>query len=800
MDDGNRLLPQDLRKTVNPDDLAFKDTSELETLEGVIGQQRAMQAIRFGLEMQQPGYHIFVTGREGTGRTSIVDEFVRKYAESLTTPDDWCLVHNFQDPFRPKALRLPPGHATRFAKRVHRLIRDLQIRLPKEFDTDTYRQRTAEVLDRHRIQQEKNLDALERRASEEGFQVVRTSSGYQVVPLREGKPLPPEEYETLPPEQKSEIDSRGQQVRRDVESVLRANRKIQQAMQKEVEELREEIASFVVKDRLQTIREDYHDREDVLRHLEAVQNDLVENISAFLGDAESGRASTRDAAESGDPLRKYRVNVLVDRTSGSGAPVVFEPNPSYPNIFGHIEKRVIAGVMTTDFTRVQAGSLLQANGGFLILEMAAVLMNPLVWETLKRSLQKKQLFIEEPSTGPGASIAALRPEPLPLEVKVILIGDYSTFETLQNFDSRFNKIFKVRADFDYETERNPRTARQYAAFIARTCREKTLLPFTAEGVASIMEYGAKLVSDQEKLSLRFGPITAIVEEAAYWARKNGNRFVTKADVVRAFQQQRHRLSLYEEKVREACLNDIYRIDVQGRVVGQVNALTVHQMGDFIFGRPSRITAETFMGRRGVVNIEREARLSGKTHDKGVLILAGYLGAKFAQKFPLNLSISITFEQSYGGVDGDSASSTELYAILSSLSSLPIRQELAVTGSVDQKGKIQAIGGVNAKIEGFFDICKVKGLNGSQGVLIPKTNVRNLMVKNEVVESVKNGDFHVYGIETVEEGIELLTGVPAGTPDEAGDYAEGTVFGAVQARLKHYLSQAYRIKKELEDLF
>lgn len=800
MDDKNRLGPQEMRKSYSPLNLAFKDTSELDPLDDVIGQDRALQAIRFGLEMKQPGYHIFVTGREGTGRTSLAGEFVSKHAESLPTPDDWCMVHNFQDPFRPKALRLPAGESGRFAKRMNRLIRDLQIRLPKEFDTESYRQRTAEILDHHRIKQEQNLDDLQRRASEQGFQIVRSSSGYQVVPLRDGTPLAPEEYEALPAEERAEIDGRSRELRRDVESVLRDNRKIQQTMQKEVEKLKEEVALFVVEDRLELMREDYRDSVDVRNYLDAVQTDLVDNIAAFLEDAENARSAKSSAAGEDDPFRKYRINILVDRARTRGAPVVFEPNPSYPNVFGHIERRALAGMLTTDFTRVQSGSLLQANGGFLILEVAAVLMNPMVWETLKRSLQKKQLFIEDPAAAAGSSVAALRPEPVPLEVKVILIGDYPTFETLQNFDSRFNKIFKVRADFDYETEPTDHTIRQYAQFVARTCREKGLPPFTAGGVAAILEYGTKLVSDREKLSLRFGPIVAVIEEAVYWARRNGNAAVTEADVDRAFRQQRQRLSLYEEKIREACRNDTYMIAVEGRVVGQVNALTVHQMGDFVFGRPSRITAETFMGRRGVINIEREARLSGSTHDKGVLILAGYLGAKFAQKFPLNLSISITFEQSYGGVDGDSASSTELYAILSSLAGLPIRQGLAVTGSVNQKGRIQSIGGVNAKIEGFFDLCKAKGLTGRQGVLIPRTNVRNLMVKKEVLAAVEKGRFHVYGISTVEEGIELLTGVPAGRPNEVGDYEPDTVFGAVQARLAHYLTQAYRMKKEFDDLF
>jgi lon-related putative ATP-dependent protease len=477
--------------------------------------------------------------------------------------------------------------------------------------------------------------------------------------------------------------------------------------------------------------------------------------------------------------------------------VIFEPNPSYLNVFGQIEKRAFMGMLITDFTMVQAGSLLRANGGFLIMEIESVMRHPEVWEALKRALQNKQLFIEDASAGRGLSAASLRPEPIPLEVKVILLGNYGTFQMLQNYDWKFNKIFKVRADFDHETHLNEETVQLYARFISRVCREEKLLPFTPQGVAAIVEFAEKFIANKNKLSLRFGPIVGIIKEADYWARKENAERVLDSHVFKAFNEYRFRYNLYEEKIQESYADNTIMIDVEGRVAGQVNALSVYQIGDFHFGRPSRITAETYMGKEGIINIEREAKLSGKTHDKGVLILSGYLGRTFAQKHALNLSISVTFEQSYGGIDGDSASSTELYAILSSLADVPIRQGVAVTGSVNQKGRVQAIGGVIPKIEGFFDVCKAKGLNGEQGVLIPRANVKNLMLKKEVIDAVEKGQFHIYQVSSVEEGIEVLTGLAAGSPDENGDYPEGTVYHLVQNKLDTYSERAIRRKKELE---
>jgi lon-related putative ATP-dependent protease len=569
---------------------------------------------------------------------------------------------------------------------------------------------------------------------------------------------------------------------------------VRQEMATELEALVGQVARRVVTERMAHLVDAYGECPAILAYLEEVKADLIENVEAFMPQEEEGNPVKAMFMPPETPsFQSYMVNSLVDQSDTRGAPVIFEPNPTYLNVFGRIEKRAHMGAATTDFTMVQAGSLLQANGGYLIMEVESILMDQFAWESLKRALQNKKLYIEDLPAGMGFANASLKPGPIPLDVKVILLGDYEIFQALQNYDSRFNKLFKVRADFDYEVVRTDETVQQYAKFIARVCKEEQLMPFSPDGVAAIVEFGEKIIANKNKLSLRFGPIVGILKEADYWAGKEKADLVTEQFVVKAFKEYRFRYNLYEEKVHESYVDETILIDVDGAVVGQINGLAVFQIGDLSFGRPSRITAETFMGRKGVVNIEREAGMSGNTHDKGVLILSGYLGRTFAQSQPLTLSASITFEQSYSGVDGDSASSTELYAVLSSLADIPLDQGIAVTGSVNQKGRIQAIGGVNQKIEGFFDVCETKGLTGSQGVIIPEANVQNLMLSKKVVDAVRKGNFHIYSVTTIEQGIEILTDTPAGTRDINGKFPGGTVFGGVQKKLGKYMNQALKFK-------
>jgi lon-related putative ATP-dependent protease len=793
------LQPADLRCLCDPKIFKFKDTSEVEPLKEVIGQKRAVQAIDFGLNMKSPGYNIFITGQDGTGKSTIARDIVNKHAKELPTPGDWCMVNNFKDAFRPKAIPVPSGSASQFKKRMSKVIEDLKEELPKAFENESYQEKQTEIQKKYGELQRELFKVLEQSAANKNIQINRTQTGYQPIPMVDGNPLSPEAFHQLPEDKQAEINNNITEIQSEMESTLREVNKINHEAEGEIEKLVQQVTLYVVASRMDILKSDFKESPQVLRYLEEVQEDIVENTKNFMPSKKQPAGIEALLPQMQRPsFQKYEVNILVDHKFTRGAPVIFEANPTYNNVFGQIEKRAYMGAVTTDFTMVQAGSLLRANGGFLIMEIESVLMNPYVWEALKRALQNKRLFIEDVQTGLGLGTASLRPEPIPLDVKVILLGGYQLFHVLQNTDSKFNKNFKVRADFDNEVVRSDDTIQKYAQFIARVCSEENLLPFAPDGVAAIVEYGEKYISRQNKLSLRFGPIVGIIKEADYWARKNDATIVTAENVFKAFNENRFRYNLYEEKMHESYTEETILIDVSGKTPGQVNALAVYQIGDFSFGRPSRITAETFMGKSGVINIEREAKLSGNTHDKGVLILSGYLGRTFAQNYPLSLSISITFEQSYGGIDGDSASSTELYAILSSLSGFPINQGIAVTGSVNQKGEVQTIGGVNQKIEGFFDVCKAKGLTGDQGVLIPEANVKNLMLKKDVIDAVEKGQFHIYQVATIEQGVEILTGTPAGKPDQEGDFPEGTVYGEVQKKLKRYLEKSLNLKKEFEE--
>jgi lon-related putative ATP-dependent protease len=793
------LKPSDLRLTCDPKTFKFKNTSEVKPLDTVIGQERAVQAIDFGLNMQDPGYNIFVTGLASTGKSTIVRDLVNKHAKNLPTPLDLCLVNNFKDEFRPRAIAVTPGQAIKFRKKMNRAVEGLKKELPAVFEDETYLKKLSKIKNRHTEKLNALYDKLQAFAARKDLYIEQTEDDFQTIPVVNGQPITPEEFNSLPDHIKIKIEENLRSIQTKIEATAVEMDKNNLALHANVEKLMDEYALSVVKKRLDPIRKEFKDNQTIVEHLNSVQEHIVENFNVFIPGNKTEQQPESPAPRNAEAsFQQYKVNVLVDNESTKGAPVIFETNATYYNVFGRIEKRAFMGTVNTDFTMVQAGSLLNANGGYLIMEIDSVMMNPYVWEALKRTLRTKCLQIEDIPEETGFGTTSLKPEPIPLDVKVILLGSYEIFEIIQNEDPRFNKIFKVRADFDSEVDRTPRTIQQYARFIARVCREEKLLPFTPKGVALMVEYGEKYVSSKHKLSIRFGPILGILKEADYWARKSNARQVTGKHVIKAFNDHRFRHNLYEQKIHESYLDNSIMIDVSGAVTGQVNALAVYQVGEFSFGRPTRITAETYMGKQGVVNIEREAELSGSTHDKGVLILSGYLGRTFAQHYPLSLSISITFEQSYYGIDGDSASSTELYAILSSLADMPIKQGIAVTGSVNQKGKIQAIGDVNQKVEGFFEVCKEKGMNGEQGVMIPAANTQNLMLKKEVIDAVKQKKFHIYKVSTVEEGIEILTGVPAGKPNKKGIYPAGTVYGAVQKKLKYYLERSRKIKKEFED--
>ncbi len=794
MADPRELAAADLRCACDADLFDFTTTAELEPLDEVIGQKRAVQAIAFGLEMASPGYNIFVTGRDGTGKSTISRDLSRRFAANRPTPDDWLMVNNFKDEYRPRAIRMPAGQGAFFARKISRVVQDLKVALPNALENESYLERKGHLEKDYSEKRTRLLDQLEKLAAAHGLQISRTPSGFIPVPIIDGKPATQESFLQLPEDKRGVIERSVAAVQTELETTGKEIGRLKQALQNEIEKLTAEVASFVVGNRLSILKEEYRGLAGILGFLDELQQDIVENAALFASEAAGEGRGPQAVGELSGPrneLVRYDVNVLVDRCTTRGAPVIFESNPTYQNLFGRIEKQALMGTLASDFSMVKAGSLLTADGGTLIMEMEQVLLNAHVWDGLKRALQNKQLHIEDLAAGPLLGSVGLRPAPIPIDVKVILLGSYELFQALQDNDSKFNKLFKVRADFDDEVERSALTVQLYARFIARVCREEQLLPFTPDGAAAIVEYGQKATANKRKLSLRFGQVIGVLKEADYWARRQGVETVTDSEVVKAFSEFRFRNNLYEEKIHEAYADGTILIDVSGAAIGQVNGLAVHQIGEISFGRPARITAETYLGAPNVINVEREADLSGRTHDKGILILSGYLGRTFAQRYAFSLTISVAFEQSYAGVDGDSASSAELFAIVSSLADVPIKQGIAVTGSVNQKGRIQSIGGVNQKIEGFFEVCQSKGFTGEQGVVIPAGNVQNLMLKRAVVDAVREGRFHIYPIHTASEGIAILTGMPAGEPNRFGTYPAATVYGRAQKKLKHYFDRTQK---------
>ncbi|MBU1697178.1 MAG: AAA family ATPase, partial [Proteobacteria bacterium] len=657
----------------------------------------------------------------------------------------------------------------------------------------SFQEDQAKIYKEYSTRQKKLLEDVEHLAKSKGLSIVRTENDYQVVPVSDGQPMSQEAYLALDEAARQEIITKSVPVEERLNESLLETTKLGDEMKVVLKGSVTSKTEQLISELIDPVRYYFRQCKDIQTYLKNVKDDIIDNIAMFLGGKGQEDAEGKKFQEmAGSLVKRYQVNVLVDRRREKGAPVVFEPNPSFQNLFGKIEKKPILGTFETDFTMVQAGSLLKANKGYLILNIEPLLMNLPVWESLKRTLQDSMLRIEDMPDQADYGMPSLKPAPIPLNVKVILVGGYEPFRILQSTDLRFNKIFKVRADFDYEAELTDENLYNYARFIARVCKKENLLSFTADGVWAVIEYGNRMVSDRKKLSLRFGKILGILKEADYWAKKDNALVVSEGYVIRANSQHRFRHNLYEEKVMEQFDDQSVLLDVKGKIIGQVNALAVYDMGEIAFGRPTRITAESYMGTPGIINVEHESDLSGETHDKGVMIVAGFLGRMFAQNYPLSVSISITFEQSYDGIDGDSASSTELYAVLSSLSGIPVRQEIAVTGSVNQKGEIQAIGGVNEKIEGFYDTCVKKGITKTQGVMIPSSNVKNLVLRKDVVQAIEKKQFHIYKVSTIEEGIQVLTGVRAGQPDSNFSYPENTVFGKVQEKLKKYheLSMKY----------
>jgi len=783
------LTPDELNFFCDPAQFRFETTDELPELQEIIGQDRAVRAIDFGVEIPSYGFNIYAMGSAGTGKTTTVNTFLERRAGQEPVPDDWCYVNNFSDPKRPRAIQLPPGYGNQLRNDMVEFIHDLQRSIPSAFDSEDYQYRAEAIVREMEEARNQRLKELDTAVNRQGFALVQTAMGLVVAPVVEGKVISPEQYAQLPDEVRSDFETRRQDLQHELESAMREVRGLEKKGKGQLRTLDRAVADFVVGDCIDDVNEKYADFDEVLEYLAEVRKDVVENIADFRQEGEREQESEANAPapqpsrKPVDPFRRYMVNVVVDHSNSKGGPIIYSTNPTHRNLVGRIEQEVHFGMLTTDFTHIQAGNLHQANGGYLVVNAQDLLGYPFAWDALKRSIKNQEIKIEMMDEAlPVTATTALEPEPIPFRAKVILIGDIDTYYMLYNLDEDFRKLFKVRADFRYTMDRTPEAMHSYAEFIASRVRADSLIPFDRTAVAKVIEFGARVAEDKEKLVARFVDVVEVIQEASHWASKNDHQVVTGADVDQAVEERRYRASHLEDQIQERILEGTIRIQTDGEAVGQVNALSVLSMADYEFGIPSRISAQTYMGRGGVVAIDREANLTGNIHNKGVLILQGFLGGRYAREKSLSLSASLTFEQNYDRIEGDSASSTELYALLSSLSELPIRQDLAVTGSVDQHGRVQAIGGATAKIEGFFDVCKRRGLTGTQGVLIPADNVRHLVLRPEVVEAVRAGSFHIYAVETIDQGIELLTGMPAGEADEEDNYPEGTVNYLVQQRL------------------
>jgi predicted ATP-dependent protease len=778
-----KLKPEQLNRRCSVDHFTFKDTSELPSRQTIYGQDRGTTAIEFGIAIQHDGYNMYVLGPSGSGRLSAVEHFIDESARQAKTPNDWCYVFNFKQPNRPKALHLPAGQGRQFKSDMETSIANLRTEIAQLFESDSYLKAESDIKNRFTAQNDAILTQISKLAAEKSFSLQATQQGViMIVPIKEdGQPLTPDQIAELPQaEQPTIIDGR-RQLEEAMEDAFREIRILNVQADEELTTLRQDMAKQVIEAHMGQVIKKYDTSGAVIEHLWAVRDDILEELEHFeaIQDHDIPQSSNPLAAahqSTEDFMKRYAVNVFVEHEPDAGAPVIVLDLPTYQNLIGRIEHEAKFGVLTTDFTQIISGALHRANGGFLILRAADFLAQPFAWEALKRTLNNGNVMIEDMQAR-GMSVMAtqqLEPEPIPINVKVVMVGSPELYYLLYNSEEDFKDLFRVKADFNDMMERDHDRENDYAAFIANLCHDNDMLHFDASAVGRIVDYGSWLISDQRKLSTTFGQITPIIYESVYFAGKNSHAVVTAADVDQALTAREYRNNEAEENSKERITDGTILLDVEGSVVGQINGLVVITLGDHTFGLPARLTARVFMGRKDVVQIDREIAMTGPIHDKGVLILQGYLGGRYAQDYPLSITATLTFEQNYGGVEGDSASSTELYALLSALSGFPIRQDIAVTGSVNQHGKIQPIGGVTQKVEGFYKICKERGLTGTQGVIIPQTNIHNLMLNDEVVQAVEDGKFHLYAIETIDDGIAILT-----------DQEPNTIHQAVDTRLRQF---------------
>lgn len=787
-----RLAADELSWRCDPAQFEFTSTAELEELEGTIGQDRALTAIEFGLGIRDGGFNLFVLGEIGTGRSSTIKKILKRRADGEAVPDDWCYLHDLKDGTRPTAIQLPCGTGAVLHQEVETLVGKLAEELPKVFESREYENRKSRIAGEYQEKNQQLFQALEQRAEAEGFLLQRSVSGLVLVPTRKGEALSQQQYEELPEAEREKLDDKGTRLQEELNEVLRQAREQDQQMQQATQQMERELLKELIDRLYAPLEQRFAEHQAVIEHFSRCKEDLLQRLEEFRP-AQAPRISLPGIKMAQEPpsFDRYLVNLFLDNTPLKGAPVVYEANPTYFNLFGRIEHLIQMGNASTNFTMIKPGALHRAKGGYLILDCREVLLSPFSYEALKRAIRNREVKIEDMIEQYRLlATVSLKPQPIPFDCKVVLIGTPLLYYLLYQLDPDFRKYFKVKADFDRMMKNTWENLQQLARFIATLGAEEQLLPFDPSAVARVAEHSARLMADKARLSARFLDLADLLREASFYAGRQGAELVAASHVALAIQAKTYRCNKLEEHLQEAIEEGTILVDTEGEVVGQINGLSVYMMGDYAFGKPSRVTARTYLGKAGVVNIEREAKLSGPIHDKGVLILTGFLGDRYAQDKPLALAASICFEQSYAGVEGDSASSTELYALLSSLSGLPIRQGIAVTGSVNQRGQLQPIGGVNEKIEGFFALCQSRGLSGEQGVIIPLPNVKNLMLQESVIEAVTAGTFHIWAVATIDEGIEILTGTPAGPRQQDGSWPAGSVNARVDHRLRE-LAEAGR---------
>ncbi|MFZ5997258.1 MAG: Lon protease family protein [Nitrospirota bacterium] len=792
-----RLKAEELYRCCEPAVFKFNTTEDVGEFTGTIGQERALRAMDFGLSLDSKGYNIFALGDVGTGKMRTIKQLLSEKAAGEKVPPDWCYVYNFKDPDAPLAISLEPGKGIVFQNDMNELIKTLQSEIPRAFESKEYEKQRGKIIEDFQQKQKELFSSLEEEAQAKGFAIRKAVSGLLIVPIKKsGEPLTEEEFAALDDRTKKRVEEIGKMLQEKLDDVMRAVREAEKLVKEMLTRLEREIALGAVGHFIEDMREKYQHHEKIVEYLKAVQEDILSHLDDFKTTEEQApplpfmRMPKQEVS-----FARYTINVIVNNSECKGAPVVIESNPTYLNLFGKSEYKVQYGMATTDFTMIKAGSLHKANGGYIVINSLDLLKNIFSYDALKRSIKNREIKIEDVwEQYRLVSTTALKPEPIPLDVKVILHGNPYIYYLLYNLDEEYREIFKVKADFDSRMERTQENMEKYAAFIASCQKNEKLLPFDRSGVAKIVEYGSRLADHQYKLSTKFSYLADLIRESHYWASKEGSTVVKAEHVLKALDEKVFRVNRIEERLREATMEDTLIVNTSGTRVGQVNGLAVLSTGDYSFGKPSRITARTYIGKAGVVNIERETKMSGKIHEKAIMIISSYLGSRYATRKPISLSASITFEQLYEMIEGDSATCAEFYALLSSISGVPLKQSFAITGSMDQNGDVQPIGGVNQKIEGFYDLCKARGLNGEHGVIIPRRNVKHLMLKQEVIDAVRDGKFLIYPIDRVEDGLEILTGMPAGEMKDDGTYPEGTVNYLVMKRLEE-ISTALEKKKE-----